>query len=58
MQEEPKILGILSEKTRKDIEKFVSNSFLSEDQEKKRIFYEIIQKTIVDVTCGCKIRSN
>ncbi len=58
MQEEPRIFEMLSEKTRNDIQKFVSNSFLSEDPEKKRIFYEILQKTIVDLTCGCKIRSN
>lgn len=52
MQENIKILDILSEKTRKDIKLFVINSSLSEDPIREKIFYDIIQRVIVESSLG------
>jgi hypothetical protein len=54
MQGDIKILGILSEKTKKDIDFFVVNSFLSEDKERNKEFYNIIQRVIVESSLGSK----
>jgi hypothetical protein len=54
MQGDIKILDILSEKTKKDIDLFVVNSFLSEDKERNKEFYNIIQRVIVESSLGSK----
>ena len=52
--EEIKILGILSDKTRDDIKFFVTNCSISDDPERKKKFYDIIQRVIVESTLGSK----
>ena len=42
------ILGVLDEKTRKDIDLFVINSYLSVDKNKVNKFYSLIQRVIVE----------
>jgi hypothetical protein len=42
------ILGVLDEKTRKDIDHFVINSYLSVDKNKINKFYSLIQRVIVE----------
>lgn len=54
MQEEIKVLDILSSKTKKDIDLFIANSFLSEDPIRKKQFYNIIQRVIVESSLGSK----
>jgi hypothetical protein len=54
MKRDIKILDILSEKTKKDIDLFVVNSFLSEDKERNKEFYNIIQRVIVESSLGSK----
>jgi len=51
-EEEIKILGILSDKTRDDIKFFVTNCSISDDPERKKKFYDIIQRVIVESTLG------
>jgi len=58
MQEEIKILNILSEKTKKDIKMFVANCSISEDPERKKKFYDIIQKVIIESSLGMKDKIN
>lgn len=41
-------LEFLSDKTKKDIDLFVINSFLSEDEDSKRKFYELIQRVAIE----------
>ena len=53
-EEEIKILGILSDKTRDDIKFFVTNCSISDDTERKKKFYDIIQRVIVESTLGSK----
>jgi len=54
MQEEIKILDILSDKTKDDIKFFVTNSSISDDPERKKKFYDIIQRVIVESSIGSK----
>lgn len=54
MKEDIKVLDILSDKTKKDIDLFVINSFLSEDTKRKKEFYNIIQRIIVESSLGSK----
>ena len=54
MKEEIKILNILSEKTKNDIKIFVTNCSISEDPERKKKFYDIIQRVIVESSLGSK----
>jgi len=42
------MLGVLSEKTRADIKIFVANSPISEDEEKTRKFYDLIQRIVAE----------
>ena len=53
-EEEIKILGILSDKTRDDIKFCVTNCSISDDPERKKKFYDIIQRVIVESTLGSK----
>ena len=56
MQEkELSILGVLKEKTRKDIHLFVCNSYLSVDKKKVDEFYSLIQRIIVESSMNKKI---
>jgi hypothetical protein len=48
MEDRIKMLEALSEKTKIEIQSFVTNSFLSEDDDRKRKFYEILQKVMVE----------
>jgi hypothetical protein len=48
MEDRIKMLEALSEKTKTEIQSFVTNSFLSEDDDRKRKFYEILQKVMVE----------
>jgi hypothetical protein len=48
MEDHIKMLESLSEKTKAEIELFVTNSFLSDDEYKKRKFYEILRKVMVE----------
>jgi len=52
--EDIKTLGILSEKTRKDIDIFLINSHISDDKEKIKRFYDLIQRVIVESCYGSK----
>lgn len=54
MKEDIKVLDILSNKTKKDIDLFVINSFLSGDTKRKKEFYNIIQRIIVESSLGSK----
>jgi hypothetical protein len=54
MEEEIKILDILSEKTRKDIKIFVANCSISDDPVRKSKFYDLIQRVIVESSIGSK----
>ena len=48
MEDRIKMLEALSEKTKMEIQSFVTNSFLSEDDDRKRKFYEILQKVMIE----------
>lgn len=48
MKEELTILKVLKEKTRKDIDLFVINSYLSVDKDKTKEFYSLVQRIIVE----------
>lgn len=52
MQEEIKVLDILSEKTKSDIKIFVTNCSISDDPVRKKKFYDIIQRVIVESSIG------
>jgi hypothetical protein len=54
MQEQIKVFDILSEKTRNDIKFFVTNSSISDDPERKKKFYDIIQRVIFESSIGSK----
>lgn len=58
MKENVNIMDILSEKTREEIRIFVTNSFLSVDEEKRKQFESIITKVIIDSTINSKINKN
>ena len=51
-------MDILSEKTREEIKLFITNSFLSADDDKRKQFESIITKVIVDSTINSKINKN
>lgn len=53
-REEIKILDILSDKTKLDIKIFVTNCSISDDPERKKNFYDIIQRVIVESSLGSK----
>lgn len=48
MEDRIKMLEALSEKTKMEIQSFVTNSFLSEDDDRKIKFYEILQKVMIE----------
>jgi hypothetical protein len=54
MQEDIKILDILSDKTKSDIKIFVTNCSISDDPVRKKKFYDIIQRVIFESTLGSK----
>jgi len=54
MQEDIKILDILSDKTKSDIKIFVANCSISDDPVRKKKFYDIIQRVIFESTLGSK----
>ena len=58
MSENVNIMDILSEKTREEIKSFITNSFLSIDEEKRKQFESIITKVIIDSTINSKINKN
>jgi hypothetical protein len=58
MSENVNIMDILSKKTREEIELFITNSFLSVDEEKRKQFESIITKVIIDSTINSKINKN
>jgi len=59
MDKKPDILRMLPEKTQKDLDLFVINSFISIDEEKKNAFYNLIQRVIVEtVTSQNKLKKN
>ena len=58
MSENINIMDILSEKTREEIKSFITNSFLSVDEEKRKQFESIITKVIIDSTINSKINKN
>jgi hypothetical protein len=47
-KDDPGVLGVLKEKTRKDLHHFVVNSYLSVDKNKVNEFYSLIQRVIVE----------
>lgn len=53
-QEEIKVLDMLSEKTRNDIKIFVANCSISDDPIRKKKFYDIIQRIIVESSIGSR----
>jgi hypothetical protein len=54
MEEDIKILDILSDKTKKDIKIFVANCSISDDPIRKKKFYDLIQRVIFESTLGTK----
>ena len=46
--EDIKMLGVLSEKTRADIKIFIDKSPISEDEEGRRKFYDLIQRIVAE----------
>ena len=48
MEDRIKMLEALSEKTKTEIQSFVTNSFLSVDDGRKIKFYEILQKVMIE----------
>ena len=48
MEDRIKMLEALSEKTKMEIQSFVTNSFLSVDDGRKIKFYEILQKVMIE----------
>jgi hypothetical protein len=54
MEDQIKVLDILSEKTRNDIKLFVVNSCISDDPIRKKKFYDIIQRVIFESSIGSK----
>ena len=54
MEEDIKILDILSDKTKKDIKLFVANCSISDDPIRKKKFYDLIQRVIFESTLGTK----
>ena len=48
MEDRIKMLEALSEKTKMEIQSFVTNSFLSVDDDRKIKFYEILQKVMIE----------
>lgn len=58
MQEEIKVLDILSDKTKNDIKIFVTNCSISDDPVRKKIFYDLIQRIIFESTLGSKNKIN
>ncbi len=42
------MLDAISEKTKKDIELFIINSPLSEDEQSKKKFYDILHKVMIE----------
>lgn len=58
MSQEISSMWILSDKTKESIDLFITNSFLSEDREKRKEFENIIHKVIIDCTLDQKINKN
>lgn len=48
MDNKIKMLDSISEKTKKDIELFIINSPLSEDEQSKKKFYDILHKVMIE----------
>lgn len=48
MDDRIKMLDALSDKTKKEIQLFVTNSFLSENEGLKKDFYQILEKVMVE----------
>jgi hypothetical protein len=58
MMENTNIMDVLSKKTKGEIASFVTNSFLSVDEEKRKEFEMIITKVIIEAMTNPQIRKN
>lgn len=50
MDKKPDIFKILTEKTQKDLDLFVANSYISVDEQKRKDFYSLVQRIIVETS--------
>ena len=58
MEDQIKVFNMLSEKTRNEINIFVTNSSISDDPIRKKKFYDIIQRVIFESSIGSKDKIN
>jgi len=58
MMENKNIMEVLSKKTKDEIASFITNSFLSVDEEKRKEFEMIITKVIIETMTNPQIRKN